>query len=71
MPQPRDDRPADTGPMAHDPVCGMKVEKALAPGTALYAGQRFFFCSDSCRATFEGDPEHYLRPRDPSSPAHP
>ena len=36
-----------------DPICGMTIdsEKAAAKGT--YDGQAVFFCSESCRRTFE------------------
>lgn len=34
---------------AKDPVCGMQVEIAQAPATALCAGARVYFCSERCR----------------------
>jgi uncharacterized protein len=37
---------------AQDPVCGMQVETAAAPATAVHAGQRFYFCSDHCQVRF-------------------
>ncbi len=37
---------------AKDPVCGMQVETAAAPATAVHDGQRFYFCSDHCQARF-------------------
>jgi uncharacterized protein len=37
---------------ALDPVCGMQVRTADAPATAVHAGERFYFCSDSCRERF-------------------
>src|SRR5437773_4870311 len=40
---------------AIDPVCGMQVEKALAPASARSAGQIDYFCSDSCRDRFEAN----------------
>jgi YHS domain-containing protein len=43
---------------AHDPVCGMTVDR----GTALSAdhrGRRYFFCGPGCRAKFEAEPERY------------
>ena len=45
---------------AKDPVCGMTVEIQHAP-SATHHGQKFFFCSDFCRRSFNGDPEKYLR----------
>jgi uncharacterized membrane protein YraQ (UPF0718 family)/YHS domain-containing protein len=37
---------------ATDPVCGMQVEKANAPATAVVNGDRYWFCSDGCRGAF-------------------
>jgi uncharacterized protein len=37
---------------AIDPVCGMLVEKSLAPATARRGGQTYFFCSDRCHDRF-------------------
>jgi uncharacterized protein len=37
---------------AKDPVCGMQVEKALAPASAEIDGEQFWFCSDHCRHHF-------------------
>lgn len=34
---------------ASDPVCGMQVEKALAPARATVDGEQYWFCSDHCR----------------------
>jgi YHS domain-containing protein len=45
--------------LALDPVCGMQVEKAHAPATAVHHGTRYWFCSDHCRERFEGDPDRF------------
>lgn len=37
---------------AKDPVCGMQVDKALAPATAVHNGQSYYFCSDHCQRHF-------------------
>jgi uncharacterized protein len=37
---------------AKDPVCGMQVDKALAPATAVHGGQSYYFCSDHCQRHF-------------------
>ena len=37
---------------AIDPVCGMQVEKSLAPARAQSGGQTYFFCSDRCHDRF-------------------
>ena len=44
---------------ASDPVCGMQVQTATAPATTQHAGHTYYFCSDSCRMRFVGDPERY------------
>jgi YHS domain-containing protein len=45
---------------AIDPVCGMQVERQLAPATALRGDQAVFFCSDRCRDRFVADPSRYV-----------
>src|SRR5437667_545199 len=42
---------------AIDPVCGMQVEKALAPATLRSAGTTHYFCSDRCRDRFAANQE--------------
>ncbi len=37
---------------ARDPICGMQVERALAPATAVQDGKTWYFCSDGCRERF-------------------
>jgi hypothetical protein len=49
---------ADTG-YGIDPVCGMQVEVASAPASALQDGKVFHFCSDRCRSRFEADPARF------------
>jgi uncharacterized protein len=45
---------------ATDPVCGMKVDRAKALN-ASFDGRTYYFCSESCRNSFEADPERYAR----------
>ena len=47
---------------AIDPVCGMQVERSLAPAHVAHDGQEVYFCSDHCRHRFESDPERFTRP---------
>ncbi len=47
---------------AVDPVCGMQVEKDLAPARLSLGGRTHYFCSDHCRERFERDPDRYLVP---------
>jgi YHS domain-containing protein len=41
------------GGYALDPICGMQVDKANAPASVMYEGERVYFCSDGCRTRFE------------------
>ncbi|HLY77646.1 MAG TPA: YHS domain-containing protein [Thermoplasmata archaeon] len=36
-----------------DPVCGMSVEPAKAAASGTYSGQKIYFCSVGCKATYE------------------
>lgn len=45
--------------METDPVCGMDVGKLEAVAVSDYMGERFYFCSESCKKVFERDPERY------------
>ena len=52
-----------------DPVCGMTIESATAAGQSSYAGQTFYFCSDSCKAQFDAAPDRYA-PYDANDPPY-
>jgi YHS domain-containing protein len=43
-----------------DPVCGMKVEEEQAAGQSEYLGEKFYFCSQGCKAKFDQRPEAYV-----------
>ncbi|MFO7324155.1 MAG: heavy metal translocating P-type ATPase [Pseudomonadota bacterium] len=43
-----------------DPVCGMRVDPATAPGH-VHEGRGFHFCSPRCREKFIADPGRYLQ----------
>lgn len=47
--------------MAKDPVCGMNVDENKAAGTAVHKGKTYYFCSTSCKAQFEKQPEKYVQ----------
>jgi len=51
------DLPAEV--VAIDSICGMEVEIAGARHVVDYQGRRFYFCSASCRQTFEREPARY------------
>jgi YHS domain-containing protein/uncharacterized membrane protein YraQ (UPF0718 family) len=44
---------------AKDPVCGMQVQVAHAPATAVHDGRTSFFCSDHCAHRFTADPSRF------------
>jgi len=46
--------------MTTDPVCGMKIEEATAAAEVVYQGNRYSFCSESCREEFLRHPGEYL-----------
>src|SRR2546430_9661626 len=51
---------------AIDQVCGMQVERQLAPASVLRGDKTVFFCSDRCRDRFVANPEHYVRADQPT-----
>ncbi|WP_446912194.1 YHS domain-containing protein, partial [Klebsiella pneumoniae] len=48
--------------MVTDPVCGMKVDPDTSQHRAVYGGETYHFCSESCRTKFTAEPEKYLTP---------
>jgi hypothetical protein len=55
---------------AKDPVCGMQVQIAHAPGTASYDGTAYYFCSDHCQHRFTADPARHAMPGPASGAQH-
>lgn len=47
--------------MAVDPVCGMEVDENSPAATYEYKGKTYYFCAPGCKASFEKDPEKYLK----------
>ena len=47
--------------MAKDPICGMSVDEKRAAATSNYRGQTYYFCSVSCKETFEKNPEKFIK----------
>ncbi len=45
--------------MAKDPICGMTVDERTARYTSEHDGVKFYFCSESCKKTFDSDPHRY------------
>lgn len=54
-----DGNPAASDTLRPDPICNMRVDDAKGD-TIHYKGHIFGFCSKSCRAKFEKDPDSYL-----------
>ncbi len=44
-----------------DTVCGMSVDEQRAAGRSEYEGQTYYFCSQSCQAKFDQNPEQYTK----------
>jgi xanthine dehydrogenase accessory factor len=44
---------------ALDVICGMTVEIANAHYISEYGGAKYYFCSASCKRTFDREPERY------------
>ena len=42
-----------------DVVCGMEFSAAKAEHRSDYKNQPYYFCSESCKRHFDGDPEKY------------
>jgi Cu+-exporting ATPase len=42
-----------------DPVYGMQVDENRAAGKSEHEGKTYIFCSASCQAKFEENPERY------------
>ncbi len=48
--------------MARDPVCDMVIDPKDAAATREHMGTTFYFCSEQCAVTFDGDPHKYAHP---------
>jgi YHS domain-containing protein len=49
--------------MVVDPVCGMRINRAIAAGTAQHNGRSYYFCAEQCQRKFTKDPERYATTR--------
>ncbi len=52
--------------MAKDPVCGMMTEATEESISSIYQGTTYYFCSRSCRGTFDKTPETFAGRKTPS-----
>ncbi len=46
--------------MAKDPVCGMDVDEKTAKFKSDHMGKTYYFCSQSCKTTFDKNPMKYM-----------
>jgi len=46
-----------------DPVCGTAIEELVAVGWSEHLGERFYFCSRTCKMEFDDNPFSYTRGR--------
>jgi YHS domain-containing protein len=47
--------------MAKDPVCQMEVDPRKAAAQSAYKGQTYYFCCPGCKASFDREPEKYVK----------
>jgi YHS domain-containing protein len=45
--------------MMKDPVCGMMVDETKTQFKSTHDGREFYFCSASCKQTFDKEPHKY------------
>jgi YHS domain-containing protein len=43
-----------------DPVCGMEVKVNDSTLRCQFQGKEYYFCSSSCRTSFEKEPQRYI-----------
>ena len=46
--------------MTTDPVCGTTLDEQEPEFLTMFAGKKYFFCSEECRKEFEDRPEEFL-----------
>ncbi len=56
--------------MATDPVCKMTVDPTTAKYSSTYNGVTYYFCSQSCKTTFDANPAAYTTSISPDKTSH-
>lgn len=56
--------------MSKDPICGMEVNESEVSNKSEYEGKSYYFCSSSCKAEFDAEPEKYIIKEDSSEQHH-
>ena len=47
--------------MVKDVVCNMSVDEKNAKFSSEYKGRKYYFCSDSCKRSFDANPVKFVR----------
>ena len=47
--------------MVKDPVCGMMVDEKTAKFKSEHMGKTYYFCSSSCKASFDKNSGRYVK----------
>jgi YHS domain-containing protein len=45
--------------MTKDPVCHMDIDEKNAEYSSQYGGQKYYFCSDACKESFDKEPQRF------------
>jgi xanthine dehydrogenase accessory factor len=62
------DTQSGAGKVFVDPVCGMTVDSSSKFHSRLENGQILYFCCESCKNSFDSDPNKFLVPQEHPSP---
>ncbi len=55
------EKAAQAETLVRDVVCGMMIEPSGAAATSTYQGATYYFCADSCKASFDAKPGAYVK----------
>jgi len=47
-------------PPGHYTACGGRIQEPERYPSAVFRGQKIFFCNEACRQAFESDPERFM-----------
>lgn len=56
--------------MVKDPVCGMNVDEKSAKYKSEHMGKTYYFCSQTCKMTFDKNPTKYASKHSEHSEHH-
>ena len=49
--------------LVRDVVCGMMIEPSGTAASSMYQGATYYFCAESCKASFDANPGAYVKRR--------